>query len=157
MPSSSYSYPIRDLLTNLETPLGKLIAQARAIEDLNRTFHEIIDPALSSHCKLGTFENGVLTLFASSPTYATRLRYQIPSILSTLRNFSQWANLRSIQVKVQTTSPTDHFAPAPSSEAAHTLSETALSDIQTLVNTLKNKPGNEALITSLERLLKHQG
>jgi len=158
MPSSSYSYPIRDLLTNLETPLGKLITQARTIEDLNRTFRDIIDPTLVSHCKVGTFENGILTLFAESASYATRVRYQIPSILSTLRNFSQWANLRSIQVKVQTHCPSsDLSVPTQPVQATLTLSPSAVSQLQTLVSTLKNKPGNEALITSLERLLEHQG
>lgn len=155
MSSSSYSYPIRDLLTNLETPLGKLIVQARAIEDLNQTFSKILDPALIAHCRVGTFENGILTLFAESASFATRLRYQVPTILSTLRNFSQWASLRSIQVKIQTHVPDACTTTPKSSETPLSLSASSIANIKSLVSTLKNNPGNEALISSLERLLKH--
>lgn len=154
MSSSSYSYPIRDLLTNLETPLGKLIVQARAIEDLNQTFSKILDPALIAHCRVGTFENGILTLFAESASFATRLRYQVPTILSTLRNFSQWASLRSIQVKIQTHVPDACAIASKSSETPLSLSASSIANIESLVSTLKNNPGNEALISSLERLLK---
>lgn len=154
MPSSSYSYPIRDLLTNLETPLGKLITQARAIEDLNQTFRQILDPTLIAHCRVGTFENGILTLFAESAAFATRLRYQVPTILSTLRNFSQWASLRSIQIKVQTHHPEAHSSTNKPTEAAIALTPDNIENIKALVSTLKNKPGNEALISSLERLVK---
>lgn len=155
MPSSSYSYPIRDLLTNLETPLGKLITQARAIEDLNQTFRQILDPSLIPHCRVGTYENGILTLFAESASFATRLRYQVPTILSTLRNFSQWASLRSIQIKVQTHQPEAHSSTTKLTQASTALSPDNIENIKNLVSTLKNKPGNEALISSLERLVKH--
>ena len=154
MSASSYSYPICDLLTNVETPLGKLIAQARAIENLNQSFCKMIDPALTPHCRVGTFENGILTLFAENASYATRLRYQVPTILSTLRNFSQWANLRSIQVKVQTHIPCKSTEPRSPTQNTETLSDNTLENISTLIAQLKAQPGNDALISSLERFLR---
>lgn len=152
MSPSSSLYPIRDLLANPDTPLGKLIAQARSIEDLNKTFQSILDPTLIPHCQVGTYENGVLTLLTESAAYATRLRFYIPTILSTLRNFSQWASLRSIQIKIKTYVPeisTSTSAPVHSLP----LSPETLSNIRNIVSELKNKPGNEALISSLERLM----
>lgn len=153
MSSSSYSYPIRDLLTNSETPLGKLIAQANAIDHLNQTFQKILDPTLIPHCRIGTYENGILLLIAESAAYATRLRYHTPIILSTLRNFSQWAGIRSIQIKIRT--PTPGKSPSTTlNNSATTLSDDAVSNIKELVDSLKKAPGNEALIASLERLIK---
>lgn len=155
MTSSSSSYPIRDLLTNLETPLGKLVAQAKAFDDLNHSFNKLLDPALSPHCRVGVFENGILTLYAESAAYATRLRYQVPTILSTLRNFSQWANLRSIQVKVQTRVIAPSPLPLVHSEQETALSDASTSNIQNLIDSLDKHAGNEALIASLKKLIRY--
>ena len=67
MTSSSTSYPIRDILSNSDTSLGKLIAKAQAIENLNQTFQNILDPSLIPHCRIATYENGILirTLLAT--------------------------------------------------------------------------------------------
>jgi hypothetical protein len=153
MSSSSYSYPIRDLLTNSETPLGKLIAQANAIDHLNQTFQEMLDPTLIPHCRIGTYENGILLLIAESAAYATRLRYHIPIILSTLRNFSQWAGIRSIQIKIKSATP-ERSKETVLNNPPTTLSTHNISNIKELVDSLKKIPGNQALIASLERLIK---
>lgn len=153
MSSSSYSYPIRDLLTNSETPLGKLIAQANAIDYLNQTFQKILDPALIPHCRIGTYENGILLLITENAAYATRLRYHVPTILSTLRNFYQWAGVRSIQIKIKPPAPQKNKE-ITQDNLPTTLSTHAISSIRELVNSLRKKSGNEALIASLERLIK---
>lgn len=153
MSSSSYSYPIRDLLTNSETPLGKLIAQAHAIDQLDQTFQAILDPTLIPHCRIGSYENGILLLITESAAYATRLRYHVPIILSTLRNFSQWAGLCSIQIKIKTPTPEKNQQPQQNN-LPNTLSTQATINLKELVNSLRQTPGNEALIASLERLIK---
>ena len=152
MTSSSTSYPIRDILSNSDTSLGKLIAKAQAIENLNQTFQNILDPSLIPHCRIATYENGILILVSESAAYATRLRYQVPTILSTLRNFSQWAALRSIQIKVK--SPIDlKNTPTCAENPPGEMTENNIENIKELVSKLKSTPGNEALIASLERLI----
>jgi hypothetical protein len=102
---------------------------------------------------VGYYHQGILILFTDSPARATQLRYQTPSMLSKLRTYPQWAGLCSIQVKVQTKIPVvlseakkdvlSPLEPIPESCKAH---------LQSLANDLKEKPGMEKLVASLERL-----
>lgn len=159
MPSSIY--PIHDLLKNPETLLGQLLRQARAIEDLNDTFLQILKPELIPHCRVGCYATGILTLFTDSAAYATQLRYQVPTLLSNLRTFTQWAALRSIQIKIQspwledTVKPIEPAASVPKKCLNH---DTA-SQLKDLIDNLQNQTqsaGTQALVSSLERLLQHR-
>lgn len=154
----SPSYNIHDLLKKPETQLGKLIAQAQAIGELSCTFTKVLDPDLISHCRVGCYESGVLTLFTESAAWATKLRYSVPTILSKLRTFPQWAGLCSIQVKVQTSWHQMVAPPPPKvNNIMPKLSAINTIQLQALADTLKGQPGTEKLVESLERLAKHQG
>lgn len=152
----SSSYPIHNLLIQPETILGKLITQAKAIEDLNDSFTQMLEPYLIPHCRVGCYVSGVLTLFSDSAAWATKLRYSVPDLLSKLRVIPQWAGLRSIQIKVQPnwepTTQTDNPATPPVESITPKLSATNISELRTLANSLKNQSGMEALVVSLERL-----
>jgi hypothetical protein len=155
---SLLSNTIHHLLEKSETQLGKLIAQAAAIDELNKTLTTVLDTELIPHCRVGCYDSGVLTLFTSSASWATRLRYGVPVILSKLRAIPSWAGLCSIQVKIQKDwqqplpgLPAENAFPAPQK-----LSATNAEQIQTLADSLKNQPGMEKLVESLERLMRHQ-
>src|SRR5437868_8434333 len=96
------SYLITDLLNQQHTSLGKLITQAQTLSTLNEIFSQILEVELSSilisHCRVGCYESGVLTLFTDSAAWATKLRYGVPTLLSKLRTSPQWAGLCSIQI-----------------------------------------------------------
>lgn len=154
------SSPINDLLNKSESPLGKLIAHAQAIDELNHTFTSVLDNELIPHCRVGYYDLGVLTLFATSSAWATRLRYATPNLLSKLRSIPQWAGICSIQIKVQknieqetqASAQTENPFPPPLKMSASNAEQ-----IQALADSLKNTPGMEKLVASLERLLRHQG
>ena len=151
------SYPIRDLLKKPETQLGKLFAHAKTIDDLNLILMQVLDPDLASHCRVGSYHQGVLLLLCSSSAFATTLRYQVPGIISKLRSYSQWAGLSSIQVKVQTLTleiPPDKIKHRPEDEHSLVISEVNKSQLQALIDDLKTQPGMDALIKSLEKLTR---
>jgi len=155
------SYNISELLDKSESQLGKLISQAQAIETLNTIFVSTLEPDLIPHCRVGYYDSGVLTLFAASAAWATRLRYSVPTLLSQLRSLPTWAGLRSIQVKIQTNfyqliqekeKETDNVPLAPAKLSAENAAQ-----FQALADSLKDKPGFEKLVASLERLAKQGG
>lgn len=143
-----------------KTHLGQLIAKARSIDELNYAFKHLIGPDLATNCRVGSLEQGVLTIFTDNASWATRIRYQTPNILSKLRSNQQWANLSSIQVKVKTCyEPVNTNPPPPSKvkkekispETAQQLADLAKQledsedkeDCQNLVRTLKRMAGNK--------------
>lgn len=154
---SSSGYPIYQILKNSDTQLGKLIAQARSIEEINQTFSKVLDTDLISHCRVGCYQSGVLTLFSDSAAYATRIRYQIPQLLSHLRSFEQWAGLCSIQIKVQVFKPAieskcETFSLPPPA----LIPSSCIKQLRSLADSLKDDPNAQNLVKSLERLAKHQ-
>lgn len=153
---SSQTYQIEDLLAQ-ETPLGKLIAQARALEQINHLFMQVLDPELAKHCRVGHYQSGVLTLFAENAGCATKLRYGVPTLLSKLRSIPQWAGLCSIQIKIHQNWHFKHAA----AEATPVIKPMSLDpkhalQLLSLAQDLKQKPGMEAIVASLEKLAKHQ-
>lgn len=153
----SSSYSILELLTTAETSLlGKLIIQVKGLEHLNSTLTQILDPSLIPHCRVGCYEKGILTLYASSAAFATKLRYQIPILLSNLRTFEEWAGLCSIQIRIQPYFPSSsQESSSPATPGPYTLTQNSAEQILSLAKALKGQPGNEALVASLERLAKH--
>jgi len=99
--SHNISYSISDLFNKPESLLSKLLAQVKAIEKLNNTLSQVLETELIPHCRVGSYDNGVLTLLADSAAIATRLRYAVPDAMSKLRGIQEWAGLCSIKVKVQ--------------------------------------------------------
>ena len=150
------SYNISELLDKSESQLGKLISQAQAIETLNTIFVSTLEHDLIPNCRVGYYDSGVLTLFAASAAWATRLRYSVPTLLSQLRSLPTWAGLRSIQVKIQTNFhqmiQEKEVDSAPLEPAK--LSAENAAQFQALANSFKDKPGFEKLVASLERLAK---
>lgn len=149
-------YKINELLEKSETQLGKLISQAQAIDTLNAVFTLALEPDLAPHCRVGYYDSGVLTLFAASAAWATRLRYAVPNLLSQLRALPTWAGLRSIQVKIQTNFhqlQAQKIDNAPSLPPAK-ISATNAAQFQALADSFKDKPGFEKLVESLQRLAK---
>ncbi len=153
---TSSSIKIHDLLAKSETTVGKLIKQAKSIENLKASFSQMLEPELAEHCQMGCYHLGILTIFTDSAAWATRLRYQAPTILSKLRESVQWAGCCSIQVKVEThrhqiktpevTAPSHPPLKLPVINAAQ---------LQALIDTLKNQPESERLVHSLERIIQH--
>jgi hypothetical protein len=153
---SSPSTKILDVLKQPETQLNKLIEQARAIELLNKRFASLLPSEFASHCRIGHFEAGVLTLFTDNAAWATRLRYAVPTLLSNLRQEPSWAGLCSIQIKVQTYQAPPDLTPNAvlMSDPIHPTERNA-KQLLALADALKGVEGMEKVVQSLENLAKH--
>ncbi|HRE33161.1 MAG TPA: DciA family protein [Candidatus Berkiella sp.] len=153
---TSSSYLVSNLLSGPGSSLGKLIEQAQAIADLNKTLIQVLDTELISHCRVGYYDKGVLTLLAQSAAFATRLRYYTPTLLSKLRNMSDWYGLCSIQIKIETfvvpmaveTVPVQ-VTPLPK------LSAENADRFKNLAKILREQNPEDKLAASLEKLAKH--
>ncbi len=154
------SKPIQELLHTGGNQLSKLVSKAQAFDALNEAVAAALDKELIPYCRVGCYESGVLTLFAMNAGIATRLRYNTSDLLSQLRALPAWAGLCSIQIKVQKIWPSElTVSPLPlESEKSPplSLSNENAKQIQSLIDSLKEKPGMEKMIESLQRILKHQ-
>lgn len=153
---SSPTYRIDNLLESSQTPLGKLIAQAQALEALNQLFLKILDPQLAAHCRVGDYRLGVLTLFTINAASATQLRYRVSDLLSQLRAYPTWAGLCSIKVKVQTHGYQKPSFVCQSEPKPALLKPSTAEQLLALAAHLKAQPDNDQLVKSLERLASHQ-
>lgn len=153
---TSSSYLVSNLLSGQGSSLGKLIEQAQAVADLNKTLVQVLDTELISHCRVGYYDKGVLTLLAQSAAFATRLRYYVPTLISKLRSINEWAGLCSIQIKIETfvvpmKVDTQPAAPIPMPK----LSSENAQRFENLAKILRQQNPEDKLAASLERLAKH--
>jgi len=155
---TSSSYLVSNLLQGESSPLAKLIEQAQAISELNKTLEQVLDSELIAHCRVGYYEKGVLTLLAQSAAFGTRLRYFTPTILSKLRTFKDWAGLCSIQIKIETfVVPTvEQLAPKEEEKLPQKLSVDNAMRFQELADNMRANGVDDKLVASLERLAKNK-
>lgn len=117
---------------------------------LNQLWHKIqnlLDTDLASRCQLLNLRGGVLILSCDSTAWATRLRYQIPTLLEDLRLHAGLENLHDIQVVIQPVSQTPQ---KPKSRA--TLSPQGAYCLKQCANAVTDP----ALRSALERLAENQ-
>jgi len=145
-----------DILQQTDSLLGKLLIKSRSIDALNKIFSQVLAPELLPHCRVGSYFQGVLVLFTTSSARATQLRYQIPHLLSTLRTYPEWAGLCSIQIKVETKPPIIIEEKPPTPSTPMVIPEASRAHLKSLANDLREKPGMESLVASLDRLARQK-
>ncbi len=98
----------------LEAPgsLPVLLQRARELNKLNQALKNALPDPLRDHCEVLNLRGQTLTLAASSPAWATRLRYLTPTVLQQLAQ-SQSVKVRTIQVRVVPTRTEQRRKPAP--------------------------------------------
>ncbi|MGE3319945.1 MAG: DUF721 domain-containing protein [Candidatus Berkiella sp.] len=155
---TSSSYLVSNLLQGEGSTLTKLIEQAQAVAELNKTLEQVLDSELIAHCRVGYYEKGVLTLLVQSAAFATRLRYFTPTILSKLRTYKDWVGLCSIQIKIETIIvPTQaELTPKEEYKPPQKLSVDNAQRFQALADSMKANGVDDTLVASLERLAKNK-
>lgn len=142
---------ITDLLNHTDSTLGNLITKVQELHTLNHTIKQILRDDLPPF-QISSFDKGILTITVSNAAEATYLRYQIPQIMSQLRAFPQWAGLSSVKIKIQL--PQAIYKPIVI-EPNQPLSQNNIEQIKSLIETLKDEIGTQALVKSLEKLVGH--
>ena len=89
---------IKQLLQHNEG-LRPLYAQIRQQQQLLSLVRSSLPPTLARHCADASLTGSVLQLFADTPVWVSKLRFQAPSLLSSLRR--QHPAIASISVRCQ--------------------------------------------------------
>lgn len=91
----------------ISNPAG-LPVQARRLVEIERQVRACLPQDLAEHCQVAGIRDGCLHLFADSPAWAARLRFQEPQIIQAWRRHGS-GELRKTQVRVlpQAQSPRD--------------------------------------------------
>jgi hypothetical protein len=99
--------PISKLLQNKHYPIADLCNKATSIQKVNQKLKKCLDPSLHNHFELANIKTDVATLLVSSSSWATRLRYNIPTILDALNNQLNFTSVKTIRIKVKKTVSTN--------------------------------------------------
>lgn len=147
--------PILDILKSDCHSLNQLVERALALQPLLEEVQHHLGEELGPHCQAIAYQDNVLTLLIPSANWATRIRFCLPDLLSTLRKEMRWCALKSLKIKIQSPAPS---TPAPSlnappSQVRHMSKETSAA-LQALAEQLNNEPNNTPLKKSLNRLSK---
>lgn len=151
------SYPINNLFNHDDSTLSHLITKALSIDKLNNSLKKILSPELSEQCRLGQYENGIMTLYIHSAAYATQMRFYVPDLLTELRQHQAFYGLKSIQVKIATYQPPEKVQPPVSFAPPIPLPPTQAEVMVQLAQGLSepDDPATQKLAASLKRLARH--
>lgn len=89
------------LANNFSGPLEQTIQRSKKLHQLTRWIQNILSPELAAHCHVQNIRNSSLIMACDSTVWATRLRYQTPTLLETLRRDAGLNDLIDIQIRVQ--------------------------------------------------------
>lgn len=132
---------IHKYLSGSRDKLEKLITHAVEISHLNTTLHSILDNILKNHCVIANFSNGKLILLTDSPAWISRLRYQIPSILTQLQQLPEFKGITQIKLRIQP----KYIEQKPQSFHREPISKIAASCLSTLADSVQNTELETAL------------
>lgn len=152
-------YAICDLLTNDGSTLSKIVDKVNAINECQALFDKILGVELTQQCRLGQFENGVMTLLTHSAAIATQLRFRVPELLSQLRQNPSFAGLCSIQIKIAQYMPSykNEIAPDAPKAPRQSLPPDIAAQFRCIAEDLKGDDhATKALIASLLKISKNE-
>ena len=97
--SKSGPLGVNELLSESEGSFGKLLARARALEQLNSRVSRLLDDDLARHCQLANVRDGRMIFACNSPGCATRLRLEAPNLLQQLHDAGM-EEIEAIEVRM---------------------------------------------------------
>ena len=91
---------VNHLLNQPQGDVRVLMDQLTKINIINNSLHQYINTTLSQHCRVVNIRKSTLVLAVDSPIWANKLRFQLPDLLSYLRN-NGFISLANIDIIVQ--------------------------------------------------------
>ena len=133
-------------LINQDSDLDRLYQHTKLLLNLNKYLYNILDEPLNQHCQIANFDNSILTIFADSPVWSARLRYNTSSILNRMRTEFGINTLKTIRIKIK-----------PIESLAYTKHRKLIlsSAASEFINQVANTISDEKLRSSLLKLAKH--
>jgi len=97
---SCKTLPISSLFSARDSQLGNLCQHINYLQNLENKLLAYLNPPLNEHCILANYTNNTLILHTDSPTWAAKLRYCIPEMLSYMQHECYPNSLITIRIKV---------------------------------------------------------
>lgn len=95
--------------------LSAMASHCVRLERLNALVGACLATPLDRHCRVANLDGGILTLHSDGPGWTTRLRFEGPRLLRTLRREPEFSGLSDIRIR-QTPPP----PASPQPRAPHT-------------------------------------
>ncbi len=92
--------PITKLLHRANFPVEGLLQRGQFLHRLNRLVGSLLDDTFEQHCQVGNVRDGVLILYVDSTAWASRMRYQAPTLLKQLQQRKGLASIQKVEVKL---------------------------------------------------------
>ncbi|MCX7117973.1 MAG: DUF721 domain-containing protein [Legionellales bacterium] len=125
----------------LNPRLIDLCQRVMLLEELNAKLSSYLPPTLTSHCRVGSFNQGCLVIVADDAVWASQLRYDIPEIRDKLRREAGIYQLTSIKLTLATKEDTH-----PKKSSSRLLSDKAREAIIEGGQLCQHAPLKEALL-----------
>lgn len=93
--------PIGKLLDTTEGNLQRLLARAKALQQLTSKIRQCLPETLSPHCLVANIRDHRLIVHTDTAARANLLRYYTPSIIKYLQQYPEFRNLRKVTIKVR--------------------------------------------------------
>ena len=134
-------------LSEASSPLSRLTAAAQRLSALSHLWESVAPLGLVRSCRVGRLDCGVLTLYADNGAVASKLKQQLPSLLTKFQQ--RGGEITGIQVDVQVNLPLTNSRTAKKSA----ISNQGLSSLKELEHELPDSD----LKVALTNLIQNQG
>ena len=91
---------ITTIISSGNSDIKNLIKKAQTFHDLGHKLKRYLNTEINSKFELANVNQDVVTLVTSSSSMATRLRYNIPEILSILQNQLACTYIKTVRIKL---------------------------------------------------------
>jgi hypothetical protein len=81
--------------------LESLLSKLRHLKELQGILNQYLEPRLASRCLVANQENSSFTIITESALWATQFRFQIPALLTKLKEHPELAHITKIICKIR--------------------------------------------------------
>lgn len=141
------SKPLASWLGASSEQLDALLSHVRLLRRLTAALRDGLPDAVAAECQAANLDGTSLVIAASSPAWAAKLRYHLPTVLARLQARNDLPPVTSLRIRTQ--APRLERDPVPA-RRANLSAETAA-----LIGHVADNTTDPALRAALQRLARH--
>jgi hypothetical protein len=136
--SNDLQQAITHVLQQDSKVFSALIGKLKQHKQLQQILIEYLEPKLATHCEIANHENNCLIVLTDSALWATQFRFQIPELLTKLKQHPKLYDLKHIYCKIRPTSATRPTQKTPEPPAVQRLSSATAQMILDTASSIKH-------------------
>ncbi len=142
------SRSVAKILSRRGSALNSLLEHAQYLQQLTQALRDSLDARLAAHVTVANLREQTAVITTDTPVWLTRLRYQAPTILRSLKTLPGLQKLQKVQFKIQPAS----LNPPPAPPRRANLSATSAHFLESAASGTEDPELAEALY----RLSRHE-